>query len=481
MDMNHPPKRRIGMAAAVFVLISCVYALTFSGSNIEKILDQKVRFATTYSIVEQGKLSLPYDMKGLKGVGGKEYSWYGIGQPVLAIPFYLAGKMIGGIEGSKSAVSLMNLLAVSLSGAVLFLFILNLNYSPKTALVVTAFYAFGTMAWPQSKHPWDHPEEMLFLLLSLFFIQYYLRTKALTYLLLSSLALGVAFTTRVPTILALVPILIYLVMERHDARRSMQDVAIFTGAFTPFVLIQLWYNHARFGSIFETGLSLMAQRAGIDFFSGTPLHVGLQGLLVSPGKGFFLYAPITILFFFSIRGFFRRHKGLACCLAAIAMAYVGFIAKNIYWHGDWSWGPRYIFVITPLLMIPVAEFVEKGASAQKRLSRGLWIGLFVVSVVVQLIGISIDFNRYFYSLQAEKGVRFKVVGGNDCPQILEPPDAVHFQWSNSPLLYNAKTILALWDRVQDSAPGQQKTKTPGRHDFLSEFNRFDFWWAQPLP
>ena len=63
---------------------------------------------------------------------------------------------------------------------------------------------------------------------------------------------------------------------------------LFSIVFLPFVCLNLWYNYYRFGSVFETGYSLIAMKTGLDFFSGTPLLTGLSGLLISPGKGLFL-------------------------------------------------------------------------------------------------------------------------------------------------------------------------------------------------
>jgi hypothetical protein len=93
-------------------------------------------------------------------------------------------------------------------------------------------------------------------------------------------------------------------------------MALFALAFLPFLGLSFWYNFYRFGSIFETGFSLIARRLGLDFFAGTPFLTGLGGFLISPGKGFFYYSPVAILFFFSI-SLFKRHMGLARALSVL--------------------------------------------------------------------------------------------------------------------------------------------------------------------
>lgn len=477
------------IAFNLFLFLLAIYLFTSGGNNIESSDQQIARFETTRSIIENGDLSIS-DGTGIKGNNGKDYSWYGIGQPILAIPFYIIGKSLGKDAGAQGMVSLLNLFVVAASGVVLFFLINNLGYSKKTALAVTVFYALGTLAWPQSKHPFDHPVETLFVLLAIFYAQIYVNGSKTTYLILSAVSLGFAFITRVPAILSLAPIFLFL-SYRHleggytakSVIAAIKDCSIYSLALVPFVLIQLWYNYARFGSVFETGIPLMAQRAGIDFFTGTPFLTGLSGFLISPGKGFFYYSPISILFFFSIRGFYNRHKGLTLCILGIIASYLAFLSRNIYWHGDWSWGPRYLFVLIPLMMLPISDFVERRYWNGKRTLRYAVLALFGISVAVQTIGVAVAFTHYFFSLQVEKSVKFTYVGGNEVPAIIEPPAGTHFEWDKFPIVYQAASSLKIWKGLKEyrfiAKPG--KIYTPQEAlKFSMEFNVFDFWWLYAL-
>lgn len=478
-----------GIAFYLFLFLFAIYLFTAQDNNVYFSDQQQVRFDTTLSIVERGELSVP-DGTGVKGNNGKDYSWYGIGQPILAIPFYTIGKPLGGEVRAQGMVSLLNLFVVAASGVVLFFLITNLGYSKKTALAVTVFYALGTLAWPQSKHPFDHPVEALFVLLAIFYAQIYVKSGRIRYLLLSAASLGFAFITRVPTVLSLAPIFFFLSYERPEsgytvkrAAAAIRDCSLYSLALAPFVLMQFWYNYARFGSIFETGITLMAQKAGIDFFAGTPFLTGLSGFLISPGKGFFYYSPISILFFFSIRGFYKKHIGLTFCILGIIASYLAFLSRNIYWHGDWSWGPRYLFVITSLLMVPTADLVERVFYTGKSSLRYFILGLFAISIAVQVIGVSVDFNRYFMSLQVEKGVPFTLVGGNGVPYIREPPAGTHFEWDKFPITYQAASALKIWKGLKEyrfiARPGKIYLPQEALKSSM-EFNVFDFWWLHAL-
>jgi len=475
------------IAFYLFIFLFCIYLFTAQGNNIISSDQQEVRFETTRSIVEKGELAIP-DGMGVKGNYGKDYSWYGVGYSVLAIPFYVIGSLAGGNIGAQGMVSIVNQVVVALSGVIIFSFIASLGYARKTAFVVTIFYALGTIAWPQSKHPFDHPVEMLFVLLAIFYAQIFAKSRNVRYILLSSASLGFAFLTRPPTVLALPSIFALLALSRitdfkkEEMVAGIRDCVVYSLAFIPFLAVQLWYNYARFGSIYETGITLMAEKAGIDFFAGTPLLTGLAGFLYSPGKGFFYYSPISILFFLSISGFYRRNKGLAICIIGIVVSYLLFLSRNIYWHGDWSWGPRYLFVITPLIILLIADLIERYLWNDGKIFKSAVFILFGLSMLVQIIGVSVNFIHYFISLQVDKGVQFTSVGGNDVPYILEPPAGTHFEWDKFPIVYQASSALKIWKGLKDYRfIESNKIYEPDEAlKYYLRFNVFDFWWLYAL-
>src|SRR4030066_26158 len=72
----------------------------------------------------------------------------------------------------------------------------------------------------------------------------------------------------------------------------------------------------------------MAERMGINFFTNT-LFIGLSGFLISPGKGFFYYSPVAILFFFSIKPFLKKHLLLGISFILIMLSYLLFLSKYV--------------------------------------------------------------------------------------------------------------------------------------------------------
>jgi hypothetical protein len=73
----------------LFIFFVCVYLLSTSPLNIFDTDASQARYFLTSSIVERFDLSIPADF-GIKGIDGRDYSWYGLGQSVLAIPFFIS-------------------------------------------------------------------------------------------------------------------------------------------------------------------------------------------------------------------------------------------------------------------------------------------------------------------------------------------------------------------------------------------------------
>jgi hypothetical protein len=258
-----------------------------------------------------------------------------------------------------------------------------------------------------------------------------------------------------------------------------RDIGLFSIAFLPFLAVSLWYNYYRFGSIFETGFSLWAARHGLDFFMGTPLLTGLSGFLISPGKGFFYYSPVAILFFFSIKPFFKKHPELAVCFICIIVSYLLFLSKNIYWHGDWAWGPRYLLALTPFYIMPISEFFDSRRWVEKRFFKLIISSIFVVSFVIQIAAVSVNFEKYFVYLKFEKKVIFTVSHADGVPSVKEPPAETYFDWHRSPIIAQFRFIHSIVKRINyyEFYELPEDASINAIIKMAPYLNIFDFWWV----
>jgi hypothetical protein len=471
-------------AIYLFTFVTCIYLISLSTFVS---FDQYIpRYEVTKSIVERFDLSIPEENPGsIKGVDGRSYSLYGLGWPILAVPLYIIGKNFGSYH--VNLVYLLNMLAGAATVALVFLFSVALGYSRRSSLVVAIFYGLGTFAWPLAKQPFDHNVETLFVLLSVYFMYRHASKNTIIQFIVSALCLGIAINTRLVSILVL-PALLVMMGAGSGAKWFLADnrkifmrkMVIFLLVLLPFAGLVLWYNYYRFGSIFETGFQLIATKTGLDFFSGTPLLTGLKGFLASPGKGYFYYSPIAVFFFFTIIPFYKKHRWPAISFIILFLSYLLFLSRNVYWHGDWAWGPRYLLAITPFLIIPIAELLDSVPWRKKTpvIIFPVYV-VFALSILIQVVAISVHYHNYFNHLYYEQNVRFTIVQGEAIPEIHEPDPEVYFKWSKSPIISQLKDIKRIGTNItnyryvelpQDATDREKAIASPSMH-------LFDFWWV----
>ncbi len=456
-----------------------MYLLTASG--LEQSDVGLLRIEVVKSIVERLDLAVTPGT-GIIGKDGRDYAWFGPGSVILAIPLYSFGKLTGIAPASMITV-LYPLLG---SGAVvlLYLFAVSLGYSRHTSLVVASLYGFGTMAWYYAKNTGDHGAETFFILLAVYSAYRYVIKRKLFYLYITGCALGFALIIRPTSILVLPPLFLLLYFYnpkkedlKPNVRADLKYFAIIVAIVLPFVCIYCCYNYLRFGSIFETGYGLIASRLGVDNFD-TPIQTGLLGLLASPGKGFFIYSPVTVLFFFSVKPFFKKHNMLAISFVLLIVLYILFYAKYRYWHGCNGWGPRFIFVITPFVMIPIAELIESASLQKQKLVKFIFYTVCVISFMIQFISVSVNGNQWFVRSQLQQGVKYKVESAVGVQPIVFPPTEIFFDWGESPVIQQIISFAETLKNMKSYIYVIPTEGTPVSDFVLKEpwMNTYDFWW-----
>ena len=488
--MNNPFKKvnsicnkRKLISINLFLLSCCIYFLTSNG-NCDFLADiSYMRGEVVKSIVEKGDLSVPSGT-GIRGSDGKDYSWFGVGSALISLPLYVSGKIIG-ISQPDKLHYVVNPIISAATLVLIFRFCLSLGYSIRSSFFTSLLYGFATLAWRFSKDPGDHALETFFILFSVYCTYLYSVKKLARWILFSGTFIGIACIVR-PTSLLVLPSLFLMLFIVYWNGNNFNDTArkiakagvLFSLAFLPFALINLWYNYYRFGSIFESGYTLMAARSGVSYFSNTSILEGLKGFLISPGKGFFYYSPVAILFFFTIRSFFRRNIAVAACFVCLVITYLALFSKYLYWHGDCAWGPRYIFLITPYLIIPITEIYTNKSVHKKHAWRTILFLLFVVSLSVQVLSISVHHQKYFVYL-FEKGVNFTSTKGNGVQTIFVPASETYYNWRLSPILVESVLFSEMIKEIRD----YQYVKSPEKSSLMDKVKAsafmhvFDFWFV----
>jgi len=203
--------------------------------------------------------------------------------------------------------------------------------------------------------------------------------------------LGLCLLTEVYAALIIVPaILVYVMVRLWQRRPVAKAVAVTAIAMAlpqvAIVGVMLYFYWLRFGGLAAPRLSGQLSLAFIP--------VALYGFIFSTGKSFFLYVPPAFLAIGGVTSFYRRQHGLAILLAAIAGLSVLFISTYVdFWHGDAAWGPRFLFHLTLIAVLPLGEVLERGLPTLKWKRIG-FVALIILSIVIQIGGVLINVGSY---------------------------------------------------------------------------------------
>jgi len=365
-------------------------------SGIIASSDGVITFEVTEALVERGEITLsPVVAEDVPiGAGGKPVSKFGLALSLAAVPLYLLGKLACLFTPEafqslvlKGSVSLTNAIVSALVCLLLFLTGKRLGYPDRVSLQLTMSFAFTTFFIVYATKSFlTQPLETLCLAGTLYFLIGHSRAPDNRALLYAGGFFGSGILTKWAFVINLPMYVAYLLATSGKDRRA-RDLAIFTLPVLLFLAIALGYNYMRFGSLFQTGYG------GMAVFS-TPLLVGLYGLLFSAGKSLFLYAPIVALACTAMKAFGKSHRREMWLLLGLFAANLIVSAKYHTWAGEGSWGPRYLTVALPCLVLPIGALLEGGSRAAKR---GFLV-LSLVGLLVQFGGLSIFYGTYYRAI-----------------------------------------------------------------------------------
>ncbi|AXC14695.1 hypothetical protein ACPOL_5447 [Acidisarcina polymorpha] len=457
--------------------------------------DTMHRLQTTHSFWTSEPPVFPneYPEFGLIGRNGHLYSWYGMGQSLLMFPPDVAGTYLehlsifdqyAGNDPSIRGVFVSfttNLLIAVLTALVCFRLLLQFEFALKQAAAGVLTLLFATTHLHYSQNMSENNYIFLLTLAGISFQYEWFRTGRKRLLLIGSLALGLNLLTRLTTALDLLAVAGFLAMllllERTrfgDVRRQALIYARTTiPVYAAFLLIDRIYQFYRFGSFFNTYLSVFAiQQKKLDPslpaaypFEGRFLD-GLLGPLFSPEKSIFLFDPLLILSLVATIFLWKRLsspvKAFSIAAWSLLFGYICFYAKYTVWSGDFAWGDRYVSTaaqIASLLGVPLLLRYRQQIAGWLR-----WAGWVVVafSVVVQLASLCFWLPLEIYQMETIGhptfviALRFKNIvafalgkmdpwGLNNHAMTEDPWDYVHItSWNFLPFLLGRVGAAPAW-------------------------------------
>ena len=391
-------------AAWLFLALFGVFALSTGGhtysSDEEGILAQTRAVSAGrhwYEVTADNNWVTPVRA----GRDGRQTGVSGIGVSIVALPFHTAGEVVSGLVSDSRRHVVVRLFSLFTNSAitaavavVVFLLAAHLGASRRSALALAVIYGLGTMAWPHAKTLFSEPLAALFLALAVLFAFRAGADGRPAPAAWAGLASGAALMARISTGLFPPLIALYLVgvvARRFGVRRAATTVLAYGLGAVPTLTALGAFNWWRYGSALDVGY----EQVPLDH----PLGTGLSGLLLSPGKSIFLYAPVVLVALVAVPVAIRRRPAEVVLLLAVAVANVVFFARFPYWHGDHAWGPRYLQIVLPLMVALAAPVLRRGW--WRRAAGAAGVAGFVIA---GLPGVVIYFNSYLDEVVAEVGV-----------------------------------------------------------------------------
>lgn len=381
-------------------------------------------FETTRSIFERASLDVPKGLHTFEGRDGRIYSHFAIGQSLLALPFYALGRLADAtlpfairhaLAGQRLAqgpityggtveifaVGLYAPVAAAALVALFFLLQRELGASPRASLAASLLLAGATYVGALSVYFLQHTTEAIAIVGALYFLLRFRRRGALRDLALGSLFASATVLIRVPAAVAGPVLAAYaLFAMRERARSGARPAPMLAALAAPalaLALVHVSVNHAKWGTWIA---SPFLSQTGV---LGSPFSAGLVGLVASPGAGLVAFSPLTALAPWLFAAFFRAHR--AECVAALAIVLSFWLLGGSFpaWTGLWSApGPRYLFVATPLLLLPLGAWIDAGR-ARPAVAALAFVGAFAQLALLSAEWSAVIAREGYRSWQPPKG------------------------------------------------------------------------------
>lgn len=299
---------------------------------------------------------------------GHYYSKYGLMNALMSLPPALAEAVFAGQvsrPGQPAHVLIYNLYNIFLSlliAAVLLLITARYTTRPlmRAVYVLACFYT--TYFWFYQRAQSSEIDQVLFFATFFLLLTHYHQRPQTPLILGAWACLAALVLTRLAfAVLLVIPaaMIFYAAWVPTPTGPNISRPRALLVAFLPPLLILAllaWINHAKFGSIFLTGYH---QWHVEDHRLTSNWIDGVYGFLFSIRWGIFFYFPLLLLAIAGIRTFVSRHPADAAIAFGSFFLLLFTIGSIPSWRGEWTYGPRYLIAVLPILALPAIATIEQ--------------------------------------------------------------------------------------------------------------------------
>jgi hypothetical protein len=338
----------------LFVLYVAFFALLGRGTFFSS--DEGQIFNTALSLVQRQSLAISPGENVHRGRDNRYYACREILPTVAALPFCTGGMLVQRLAGPAGppvapaggrdngtnwpifvTVTLLGPAGVAVVLVLLYGFVRADGGGERLAFWLTLVAGCTTPLAVYAKTIFPQVFEAACLMLAFLAALRWRQTGSQAAGLGVGMASGLGLMSRAAFVPVALWFFVYLLFVGPAPRRTrLGVVALFLVATACGAGMTAWVNWLRWGSPFDFGYH-HAQ----ETFSTPPL-VGLWGLLLSPGKGLLVYAPVLLLPPLFGRALWRRGRAEVILALAITATYLAIYCRWYDWTGGIAWGPRFL-------------------------------------------------------------------------------------------------------------------------------------------
>ena len=361
-----------------------------------------------------------YPEFGVHGRGGKLYDWYGVGQPLLMLPFDIVGTAISklpvfadyGYDTDPTIRAIfvtytVNILINVLTALVCYQFLLLLGFDVAQSIAGVLALLFCTTHLHYTQNMMENNYILLLTCAGLRYQYEWLRTGNRRALLIGSAAFGLNLLTRLTTGLDLIIagafLLMVLLFEHRGKQESWSRLVEYAKIAFPvyvlFLFIDRLYQFYRFGNWTTTYVKyftiehrLQDPNLPANYPWTTPFLKGFLGPLISPEKSIFLFDPLILLtVIVAILGWKRFSSSVKAYIFSaflLVLVYICFYARYYEWSGNFAWGDRYVSSVAEMAALISVPLLMK---FREQLGRTVWnvgIVLITASLIIQFASLA---------------------------------------------------------------------------------------------
>jgi hypothetical protein len=318
--------------------------------------------------------------------------------------------------------SLINPLLTAATASLVYLLCIQTGMSKKLAAAAALVFGIASPAAVYAKFDYAQPLASFLILASLILAIHAGRHPHIS-IIWAAVFLGLAILTRPETVLYATPAILlaaYAVATRGlrgKGRHALYRIGTILVFVLGFILLNQVINSFRFGSISSTGYD---PNAGDRFIlNAAYILKAISGNLFSPGRGIFLFFPLSLLGILGLWAVWKRDRIMALILGSIPLIALLVYSAWSQWGAGISWGPRFLIPVLPYITV----LTFWGYRALGRFPKGLRYSLMGILI---LMGWIISLQGQLYNFVDFYSSRFltneQIVFGD-----------YNFEWENSPL------------------------------------------------